>query len=123
MQAASASPPVSAVATPSPAPAPPSFLWLPRHNRLIAVSLSLGFNGLGQIYNGDTERGLSMMAGWLSYPLAYAIDTLTQTSYLRVFSFTLNAGVKGWSVWDAYQGAGPALVPQQPTPLATSAPR
>lgn len=116
-----AAPPAAAADLPAPATAPaiaPSGTWLflPRGNRLIASSLSLAWNGTGQLYNGETEKGLGMMAGWLAYPLAWGLDSLTGGSYVRLFAFTANIGIKAWSVTDAYQQAAPTpgLVPSAP---------
>ncbi|MEB3223439.1 MAG: hypothetical protein VKS61_15295 [Candidatus Sericytochromatia bacterium] len=87
------------------------WLWLPRRNPAVAASLSLAWNGTGQLYNGDTEKGLGMMAGWLAFPLAFGIDSLTGGSWLRLFAFGANAGIKVWSVTDAWSGASVAAPP------------
>jgi hypothetical protein len=87
------------------APAEDRWLWLPRHNPAIAATLSLAWNGTGQLYNGETEKGLGMMAGWLVFPLAFGVDSLTGGSWLRLFAFSANAGIKAWSVTDAWAGA------------------
>jgi hypothetical protein len=92
------------------------WLFLPRGNRLLAATLSLGLNGTGQLYNGENEKGLGMMAGWLAFTAAYGFDELIGTGYLRAFAFAANAGIKVWSVADAWQQAGPA-----PAPSATPA--
>lgn len=95
-----------------------TWLFLPRGNRLIASGLSLAWNGTGQLYNGEPEKGLGMMAGWLAFPLAWGLDSLTGGSYVRFFAFTANMGIKAWSVTDAYQQAAPppSLVPTTPAP-------
>lgn len=118
-----------AAAADAPAPAAtlalaPSGTWLflPRGNRLIAGSLSLAFNGAGQLYNGETEKGLGMMSGWLAYPLAWGLDSLTGGSYVRLFAFTANMGIKAWSVTDAWQQAAPAPAPSPAPPAPTPAP-
>lgn len=109
---------------PKPTPAPvvvPSqhpgyFLGIPRGNRVVAASMSLAFNGLGQLYNDDREKAAGMMAAWLTFPLAVGVDSLTGLSYGRLFTYLLNLSIKGWSVVDAYQGA-------VPSPAASLAPK
>lgn len=81
------------------------WLGLPRRQPAIAVSLSLACNGLGQYYNGDSEKGTVMLASWLAFPVAYALDTLMGSGYLRLFAVGTNLGIKVWSVSDALQGA------------------
>ncbi|MDB5096868.1 MAG: hypothetical protein JWM80_1289 [Cyanobacteria bacterium RYN_339] len=112
--AQAADPAASAAATPTAPPAPVhtgSFFWLPRGNRWFAASLSMGFNGLGQLYNEEPEKGYGMMAGWLTFPLAYGFDALTGRAYGRLFSYTVNLGIKGWSVVDAFNAAAPYPTP------------
>lgn len=103
--------PLPVNATPSPGPMEDKWLFLPKHQPWIAVSLSLACNGLGQFYNGEPEKGSTMLAGWLTFPLAYAVDSLTGGSFVRVFSLGANAVIKIWSVSDAYQGALPSPAP------------
>lgn len=87
------------------------WLFLPKHQPWIAASLSLACNGLGQFYNGEPEKGRTMLAGWLTFPLALGVDSLTGGSFVRVFSLGANAVIKIWSVTDAYQRAGPLPSP------------
>lgn len=94
---------------------------MPTGNRVLAASLSLLVNGWGQHYNGEPEKGNLMMATLLTFPLAYGLDYLTGGAYMRVFSYTIIVGVKGWSVVDAYQNGGPKLVPV-PVPSLSPAP-
>ncbi len=111
---------------PEPPPTPPhegTWLFLPRGNPLIAGGLSLAWNGSGQLYNGETEKGLGMMAGWLAYPLAWGLDSLTGGSYVRLFAFTANMGIKAWSVTDAYQQAAPAPSPSSLPPSPAARPK
>lgn len=110
--AAAAEPPAPA-ATAAPAPGG-TWLFMPRGNRWIASSLSLAWNGTGQLYNGETEKGLGMMAGWLAFPAAWGLDALTGGSYVRLFAFTANMGIKAWSVTDAWNNAVPAPVSPPP---------
>lgn len=106
--AAAAEPPAPVpAATPAPGG---TWLFLPRGNRWLAGGLSLAWNGTGQLYNGETEKGLGMMAGWLAFPVAWGLDTLTGGSYVRLFAFTANMGVKAWSVTDAWNNAVPTPV-------------
>ena len=118
--AAADAPAPAAAATPGPAG---TWLFLPRGNRLVASSLSLGLNGLGQVYNGETEKGLGMMSGWLAYPLAWGLDSLTGGSYVRLFAFTANMGIKAWSVTDAWQMAAPPTPPPAGPPPPPPPPR
>lgn len=105
----------------APSPVPETFFGLPRGNRAIAVTLSTVVSGLGQHYNGEPEKGNLMLASLLTFPVAYGLDTLTDGAVLRVFSFVILVGVKGWSVIDAYQHAVPAPAPT-PKPSARPAP-
>ncbi|MEB3330418.1 MAG: hypothetical protein VKQ33_14430 [Candidatus Sericytochromatia bacterium] len=106
--------PMAAPAVASEPPEDEHWLWLPRHNPAIAASLSLALNGAGQLYNGETEKGVGMMAGWLAFPLAFGVDALTGGGWLRLFAFSANAGIKAWSVTDAWAGASRSLLPAPP---------
>jgi hypothetical protein len=99
-----------------------NFFGIPRGNRVVAAGLSLGLNGLGQVYNEEPEKGFGMMSAWLTFPLAFGLDALTGRAYGRVFSYAVNVGVKGWSVVDAYNGAAPYPTPT-PTPVPTPTPQ
>ena len=93
-----------------------TWLFLPRGNPWLAGGLSLAWNGTGQLYNGQTEKGLGMMSGWLAFPLAWGLDSLTGGSYVRLFAFTANLGIKAWSVTDAIQQAAPPAPPPPSLP-------
>jgi hypothetical protein len=108
--ALAADPAATAAATPAPIHTG-TFFGVPRGNRWIAAGLSLGFNGLGQLYNEEPEKGFGMMAGWLTFPLAYGFDALTGRAYGRVFSYAVNLGIKGWSTVDAFNDAAPYPTP------------
>jgi hypothetical protein len=115
--AAAADAPATPAPSPTSAPAPAgTWLFLPRGNRLVATSLSLAVNGLGQLYNGETEKGLGMMSGWLAFPVAWGLDSLTGGSYVRLFAFGANLGIKAWSATDAWQQAVPAPSPAASAP-------
>lgn len=111
--------PAPTPAATAPPPPPERFFGLPRGNRWLAAGLSLGFNGLGQLYNNDPAKGYGMMAAWLSFPLGYGLDALTGRAYGRLFSYSANVGVKVWSVVDAYQNA---VVTPSPTPSPVPVP-
>lgn len=108
--------PTQAVAAPVQAG---TWLFLPRGNRLLAASLSLGLNGAGQLYNGESEKGLGMLTGWLAFTAAWGVDELAGTGYLRAFAFAANVGIKAWSVADAWQQA--ASTPPAAAPSAAPA--
>lgn len=114
--------PLNAVAaSPAPGPSPtpslsPRLFWgLPTGNPAVAVGLSAAVNGLGQHYNGEPEKGNVMLASLLAFPLAWGVDSLTGGATMRVFAYALIAGVKGWSLWDAYQNA-PSNAPSPARP-------
>jgi hypothetical protein len=119
--ALAADPAATEAAVPAPKVHTGSFFWLPRGNRWLAAGLSLGFNGLGQLYNEEPEKGYGMMAGWLTFPLAYGFDALTGRAYGRLFSYTANLGIKVWSTVDAFNEAAPYPVPP-PSPVPSSHP-
>lgn len=98
--------PVGAAPEAAPSPEPVRrYMGLPTGKPLVAAGLSLAVSGWGQHYNGDAEKGNMMLASLLTFPVAYGLDTLTGGSMMRVFTFVLLTGVKGWSVYDAYQHA------------------
>jgi len=81
------------------------FAVLPPHDPWIAAGLSLGVNGLGQIYNDDWDRAWWALAPVLTYPLAWGLDTLTGSNVARTLTVVWWTGAKSWSVWDAFQRA------------------
>jgi len=83
------------------------YMGLETGKPLVAAGLSLAVSGWGQHYNGEPEKGNMMLASLLTFPVAYGLDTLTGGSMMRVFTFVLLTGVKGWSVYDAYHSARP----------------
>lgn len=124
------------IATTTPAPSPaapvepasatvvPTFLGVPKGNRWIAGTASLMVNGLGQYYNGETANGNLMAASLLTFPLAYGVDALTGSPYMRIFSFTAITMVKVWSVWDAftYTPAPPSVPKPKTSPTPAPSP-
>ncbi|HEY9724124.1 MAG TPA: hypothetical protein V6D47_19125 [Oscillatoriaceae cyanobacterium] len=126
----------TATAIPSPAPSPalqaktasatvvPTFFGVPKGNRWVAGTFSLMVNGLGQYYNGENDTGNVMAATLLTFPIAYGVDSLTGSPYLRIFSYTAMTMVKVWSVWDAftYSPPPPPKPAASPKSVATPAP-
>lgn len=64
-------------------------------NPTLAALLNLFISGLGQIYNGQTKRGLII--------LAVQFVNLLLTSV--VIGFFTGAAVRMWAIYDAYRGA------------------
>ena len=81
------------------------FDWLPPHDPWIAAGLSLGVNGLGQVYNGDWDRAWWAWAPVLAYPCAWGLDALTGSNAARTTTVIWWTGAKVWSCWDAYHEA------------------
>ena len=79
--------------------------FLPRHDPMIAMGLSIAVDGAGQFYNGETTKGWWMLGSWLLYPLAWGLDSAFKTGYFRTGALVVELGVKGYSAWDAYQTA------------------
>lgn len=79
--------------------------WLPPHEPWIAAGLSLGVNGLGQVYNGDWDRAWWAWAPLLAYPVAWGIDSLAGSNVARTATVVWWTGAKAWSSWDAYHEA------------------
>lgn len=65
----------------------------------------MGLTGLGQAYNDEGAKGLSMAAPLLLVPVAWGLDVALQRGVLRTFAFGLNVGLKAWSVSDAASNA------------------
>lgn len=78
---------------------------LPKGNPWVAGALSLAVTGLGQAYNDEGGKGLAMASPLLLVPAAWGLDLALQRGVLRTFAFTLNAGIKVWSVSDAAANA------------------
>jgi hypothetical protein len=83
----------------------PLLSWLPPHDPWIAAGLSLGVNGLGQVYNGDWDHAWWAIAPALAYPVAWGVDALTGSSVARTATVVWWTGAKAWSSWDAYHEA------------------
>jgi len=83
----------------------PLLSWLPPHEPWIAAGLSLGVNGLGQVYNGDLDRAWWAIAPALAYPVAWGVDALTGSNVARTATVVWWTGAKAWSSWDAYHEA------------------
>ena len=90
----------AAIATGSLAIAPLS--WLPPHDPWVAAGLSLGVNGLGQVYNGDWDKAWWAWAPLLAYPVAWGIDALAGSNVARTTTVVWWTGAKVWSSWDAF---------------------
>lgn len=79
--------------------------FLPKHDPMLAMGLSIAVDGAGQFYDGETAKGWWMLGSWLLYPLAWGLDSALGTGYFRTGALVVELGIKGYSAWDAYETA------------------